>query len=74
MEGYRCYFTCTDEEDENPIYPMSIPAPAIGSLFFFEGEDHGYRVIDVQYQLRNSGSISQKLVMVNVIMKRIKGG
>lgn len=71
MEECRCYFTCTDKKDENPIYPMSIPAPAIGSLFFFEGENHGYRVVDVQYQLRHPGSISQKLIMVNVILDRI---
>lgn len=67
MDEYKCYFTCTDADDEYPILPMSIDAPQIGSLFFFEGTAHGYRVIDVQYQLRGDS----RLRLVNVILDRI---
>ena len=70
LDAYHCCtFTCIDETDENPIRPLAIPAPAIGSMFFFEGESHGYRVVDVQYQLRRGAN--EKLIMVNVILDKV---
>lgn len=65
----KCYFICTNGFDEAPILPLEIPVPAVGSLFFFERESHGYRVVDVQYQLQKEAH--HELIMVNVMVKRV---
>lgn len=65
----HCHFLCVNGSDESPICVQLMEPPEIGSLLFFEGEAHGYRVLDVQYQLRKTGG-THVLVMANIIIER----
>jgi hypothetical protein len=69
----KCHFVCANGMDEAPIVPMEMPPPPVGTLLFFEGEDHGYRVTGLQYQFRKTGTryMPHILVLVNVLLVRV---
>jgi hypothetical protein len=74
MTPLKCYFICRNGMDESPITPQLMAPPQIGSLLFFQGEDHGYRVKDVQYQLAKGHGAPHyhTLLLANVLIERVE--
>lgn len=69
----NCHFTAV--RGECPIGSTLMIPPGKGDLIFVEGADHGWRVVEVQHQMRPQSDIlggGHKLVLVNVIVKKEK--
>ncbi len=71
----RCWFHEIDAK-KTPFGREDMDhVPPIGSMIFVEDSEVGYRVLDVQYQMRKPPLIqdSQRnlLILVNIIIKEI---